>query len=102
MIVILETRCEPEKLRKTIEILGFDGFLATDVHGYAGGIVVGWKNEAMKVDMLQRRFQYMLLRVCFSNGKNWFFSPIYASPNENNRKLMWDELKQIANYMNEA
>jgi hypothetical protein len=102
MIVILETRCDPEKLRKTFHLLGFDGFLATKVIGYAGGIVVGWKNNIMQVVDVQLKFQHMLLKVHFINGKVWYFSPIYASPIEANRKLLWDDLKSIACQMKEA
>jgi hypothetical protein len=102
MLVILETRCNPDKLRKTFQLLGFDGFLAAQVIGYAGGIVVGWRKEDMTVENIQLKFQHMLLKVKFNNGKNWLFSPVYASPNEENRKLLWDDLRLIARHMAEA
>jgi hypothetical protein len=82
--------------------LGFDGFLASEVHGYAGGIVVGWKSSSMQVTSIQCKFQYMLLKVHFINGKNWYFSPIYASPNEDNRRVLWEDHKNIARWMKEA
>jgi exonuclease III len=102
MIVIQETRCDPEKLRKTSSLLGFDGFLATDVHGYAGGIMVGWKDVNMKIQLISRNFQYMHLEITAQTGKQWFFSPIYASPIEENRKNLWNDLKHYANQMHEA
>ncbi|GAU43826.1 hypothetical protein TSUD_399190 [Trifolium subterraneum] len=37
LLVIVETRCEPSKLCRTFKLLGYDGFLATEVNGYAGG-----------------------------------------------------------------
>jgi hypothetical protein len=39
MLIILETRCDPIKLHRSFELLGFDEFSATEVQGYAGGIV---------------------------------------------------------------
>jgi hypothetical protein len=102
MLVILETRCDPQKLRQTFLLLGFDGFLASEVRGYAGGIVVGWKTQSMQVISNQCNFQYMLLKVHFKNGKEWYFSPLYASPNEDNRKLLWEDLKNIARWMKGA
>jgi hypothetical protein len=101
VLVILETRCEPVKLRKTFKLLGFDGFLASEVRGYAGGIVVGWKSESIHVSTIQCKFQFMLLKVHYTNGKDWYFSPIYASPNEENRKMLWEDLKHIAGWMKE-
>jgi exonuclease III len=37
ILVILETRCDPEKLRKTFNLLGYNGYDFTEVRGYAGG-----------------------------------------------------------------
>ncbi|PNY06740.1 endonuclease/exonuclease/phosphatase family protein [Trifolium pratense] len=90
MMVILETRCDPEKWRRTFALLGFHGFCATDVIGYASGIATGWREEDMKVQLVDRSFQYMHLKVNYKDGKEWFYTPIYASPIEGNRKILWD------------
>jgi hypothetical protein len=42
----------------------------------------------------------MHLRVQLQNGSTWFFTPTYASPNEDNRGLLWEDLKTISNNMN--
>jgi hypothetical protein len=102
MIVIMETRCEPEKLRRTFALLGFDGLCATDVNGFAGGIIVGWRKEDMKVQLVDKSFQYMHLKVSYKDGKDWLFTPIYVSPYEGNRKILWDALKSISNNMHTA
>ncbi|WJX12066.1 hypothetical protein P8452_02605 [Trifolium repens] len=102
MLVIMETRCDPNKLRRTFELLGFDDFVATEVRGYAGGIVVAWKRNKITVDVCKKGFQYIHLRVNYPNDKWWFLTPIYASPIESNRNLLWDELKDIAHHMNES
>lgn len=96
MIVIVEMRCEPAKLRKTCQLLGFNGFIASDVNGYSGGIVLAWKEDFFSVDLHIKKFQFLHLKVRNANGKEWFFTPVYASPNEENRRIMWEDLKRIA------
>jgi hypothetical protein len=101
MLVIMETRCDPNKLRRTFELLGFDDFAATEVRGYAGGIVVVWKKDKITVDVCKQSFQYLHLRVKYPNDEWWYLTPIYASPIESNRSLLWDDLKDIAQHMKE-
>jgi hypothetical protein len=83
-------------------MLGYDGFDATEVRGFSGGIIVAWQKTNMHVSVYSKKFQYMHLMVQFNNGDSWFFTPIYASPNEDNRKVMWEDLVGIANCMNKA
>lgn len=40
ILVIMETRCDPNKLEKTFQLLGSDGWCCTNIRGYAGGLVV--------------------------------------------------------------
>jgi hypothetical protein len=88
MVVIMETRCDPNKLQQTFKLLGFDGFLATEAYGFSGGIVTAWKEDCISVVLENKKFQYMHLRVQLQNGSTWFFTPTYASPNEDNRGLL--------------
>ncbi|MCI31671.1 hypothetical protein A2U01_0052883, partial [Trifolium medium] len=101
MLVIVETRCDPTKLRRTFELLGFDDFLATEVNGYAGGIVVVWKKDFITATLCSKKFQYIHMKVSYPCMKEWFFTAVYASPNEDNRRILWEDLNQIANNMRE-
>jgi hypothetical protein len=101
MLIILETRCDPIKLRRSFELLGFDEVSATEVQGYAGGIVCAWKKEDIHVNVCRKNFQFMHLRIKYPNEGWWFLTPVYASPNENTRSLLWEELKKIALSMND-
>lgn len=47
MLVILETQCDPSKLKKAFSIMGFDGYLATEVNGYPVRIVIVWREDYM-------------------------------------------------------
>ncbi|WJX18643.1 hypothetical protein P8452_08420 [Trifolium repens] len=62
----------------------------------------GWRKEDMKVQLVDKSFQYMHLKVSYKDGKDWLFTPIYASPYEGNRKILWDALKSISNNMHTA
>jgi hypothetical protein len=101
MIVIMEIRCDPSKLRRSIQLLGYDEFTATEVQGYAGGIVVGWKKDNITVDVVNKSFQFMHLRVKYPHGQWWYFTPVYASPIEDRRKALWHDLTAIAHHMKE-
>ncbi|CAJ2657672.1 unnamed protein product [Trifolium pratense] len=101
MLVIMETRCDPNKLRRTFELLGFDDVIATEVQGYAGGIAVAWQSDCFSVDVCKKSFQYLHLKVKYRNGDWWNFTPVYASPMEMNRNLLWRDIESIAQNMSE-
>ncbi|PNX88081.1 hypothetical protein L195_g044181, partial [Trifolium pratense] len=102
MLVIVETRCDPKKLSRTFKLLGYDDFIATEVNGYAGGIVVAWKRDFITTVLCSKKFQYIHMKVNYAGGKEWYFTAIYASPNEENRRMLWEDLKYIAEGMNES
>lgn len=51
MLVIIETHCDPIK-KKVFNKLRFDGFHATKVNGYVGGILVVWNEDSTFVTMV--------------------------------------------------
>ncbi|GAU32701.1 hypothetical protein TSUD_145750 [Trifolium subterraneum] len=102
MLIIVETRCDPKKLCCTFKLLGYDEMLTTENRGYTGGIVVAWKKENINVTLTSKKFQFMHLKVQFPNGRDWYFTPVYASPNEENRRVLWEDLKNIAARMEDS
>jgi hypothetical protein len=101
MLVIMETRCNPDKLKRTFNLLGYDGFLAMENSGFSGGIIVAWKVGCFVVNIITKKFQYLHLKVNYPRGRAWFFTAIYASPQEINRNVLWNDLKSIAMNMKE-
>jgi hypothetical protein len=99
MLVIVETRCDPKKLCRTFKLLGYDELLATENRGYAGGIIVAWKKDNINVTLCNKKFQFIHLKVNFVDGQDWYFTAVYASPNEENRRVLWEDLKYIADRM---
>lgn len=69
--------------------------------GYAGGIVVAWKEEFLTVELITKKFQFIHLKMRLEKEREWYFTPVYASPNEDNRRILWEELKVIADNMNQ-
>jgi hypothetical protein len=96
MLIIMETRCDPNKLRRSFSLLGYDDYSATEVQGYAGGIACGWKKDYITVDVCRKHFQYIHLRVKYPNEDWWFFTPVYDSPNEALRNMLWEDLKNLS------
>jgi hypothetical protein len=45
----METRVDPNKLKRSFELLGFDSFACAANRGYAGGIAIGWKSNFMTI-----------------------------------------------------
>ncbi|CAK8573936.1 unnamed protein product [Lathyrus sativus] len=87
IIVILETRRVSVKLKKAFEKLGFEDFIYTDNYGFARGIKIGWKEEDVSVSLAHKEFQFIQV---------WNFTTVCASPNAENRKLLWEKLKDIS------
>ncbi|XP_058726319.1 uncharacterized protein LOC131597652 [Vicia villosa] len=96
LFVFMETRCDPQKLHKPLNNLGFRIFFSVDNTGYAGGIIVACKDENMKVSLCLHVDQWIHLKVINNDGVEWRLTAIYASSFEQKRKLMWDALKSIA------
>lgn len=61
--VIMETRVDPGRLRNTLRLLGFNGYCFSQVHGFAGGIVVAWREDNITLRVLHTTFQFIHIEV---------------------------------------
>jgi hypothetical protein len=52
------------------------------------------------VDLYIKKFQFIHVHVQYNNGHDWFFTAVYASPSEENRRVLWEDFKIIADSMN--
>lgn len=93
----METRSDPKKLYGVLKKLGFQYFMNVDNVGYSAGILVACKDENLKISLICSGFQYIHLQVLNYKGQEWVFTTVYASPNEDNRKNIWEKLIDIAN-----
>lgn len=98
-MVSFETRINLEKLTRTLKSLGFDGYDYTQNQGFAGGIGLSWIQQKLNVKIMEKSFQYMHVKINTSHHEEWFFTPIYASPSEENKQDLWRNLKRIVDTM---
>jgi hypothetical protein len=98
-MVIMETRTSPTKLKRSFQLLGFDGYQFADTNGYAGGIIVAWKEGTISVDVLYTHFQFLHSKVTLQGGKSFYFTATYASPQEEGRNDLWRELTKLSDSM---
>ncbi|KAI5438051.1 hypothetical protein KIW84_023968 [Lathyrus oleraceus] len=56
-------KMSPNRLRKTFQSLGYDGFTTTNYYGFAGGIIAVWKDQNISVYEVAKEFQYLHLKV---------------------------------------
>lgn len=102
MLVIMETRCNPSKLAKSVNTMDFDGIVVANNEGYARGIMVAWNKKSLKVEMLDISFQHINMKAMFQEGIKWHFTTVYASPNEDKRRVLQEDLKKITDRINGA
>lgn len=94
--VVIEMRCDPSKLCKSLKKLGFHDNVFMENNCFSGGIVVSWKKNHFKVQLYHKSSQFIHVKMQEYSANEWLFTTIYASPNESRRKTLWDDLKGLA------
>ncbi|XP_058767392.1 uncharacterized protein LOC131641086 [Vicia villosa] len=102
ILVIMETRCDPCRVAKTLKKLGFHDYVANSNNGFAGGIIVAWREDSVHLCSGGIEEQYIHLKVEQKQGPEWFFTAIYASPNDMKRRILWDQIKHMASSVNSS
>lgn len=96
IFALIETRCNPARLKKTFRLLGYDGFTYSENRGFAGGIGVGWKIDAVSLLELKNDFQFIHFNVMMQDSGSWFLSFVYASPVDELQTDMWSQFITMA------
>lgn len=99
IVVCMETRVDPQRLQNTFRMLGFDGYHFSPSHGFAGGIGVAWNSNNVGIQVEYVHFQFLHLLIVPKDGAEWYFTPVYASPREEARGHLWEELKRISTHL---
>lgn len=74
----MQTRCDPDKLKRTFFRLGFTGFAFSEVFGFSRGVALGWKANRLKVTILKQHFQFLHTQITNDDGKIWHLSTVRA------------------------
>lgn len=76
-------------------MLKFDAHIQYPAEGLSRGIVVMWKEDLLKMDnIISQKGIHVRIKVC-PKSYTWIFSTIYASPDLEKRKTLWDKLKPL-------
>ncbi|XP_072076475.1 uncharacterized protein [Arachis hypogaea] len=99
MVILVETKCSGSRAKEVIREMGFAYYVIEDAEGFSGGIWVLWKINYLRVRVLKSHKQFIHMEITDLDQKNWNLSAIYASPQEGNRKELWENLQAIATHM---
>ena len=101
VLILTETRLGGTRAMELAKSFPFDGFLCTKTIGFAGGIWILWKTEAMNLELLCSTEQEIHVSVKVSDSDPfWLLSAIYASPHRSERRIFWNNLAIIASLHN--
>ena len=101
LLIVTKTRVGGDRAKEITDSLPFDGAIHADTIGYAGGIWLLWNTDAVDVSVLAATEQeiHAVIKVLASNF-SWLLSSIYASPRLVERKILWNNLTQVASLHN--
>lgn len=80
--------------------MGFQNFVSVENAGYARGIMVACKDDKMKISLVTKEDHFIHLEVENIHGEVWMFTIVYASPQDNRRRCLWESMKNIVGAMN--
>ncbi|KAI9100189.1 hypothetical protein K1719_024407 [Acacia pycnantha] len=96
LMIILEPRISGVQASKVIKQWGFKHSIRKEAAGFSGGIWLLWEMDEIKVEVL--RLEEQFIHCNLKLGENEFlFSAIYASPNENRRRSLWEWQEKFVN-----
>ncbi|XP_061370265.1 uncharacterized protein LOC133312983 [Gastrolobium bilobum] len=96
LVVLLEPRVSGAKALKIIRVLGFSNYCIEEARGFSGGIWLLWNTPNFSVDLVNKSHQLVHVRIKRNQNDHFIFTAIYASPNGDKRKLLWEELRSFA------
>lgn len=65
--------------------------------GFVNGVIVACRDERLKVTWCAQEEQWIHLNIHNADGIDYRLTSVHASPSEQKRKRMWEELRSIAN-----
>lgn len=101
-LALFETRVSGNKVDAIIKRLGFDEWFKVDAVGFSGGIWILWNSNFLKAEVLRAHSQYVHLKISPSSGlPSSLLTCVYASPRLAGRAILWNELRQLAENIQE-
>ncbi|XP_025617033.1 uncharacterized protein [Arachis hypogaea] len=99
-LLLFETHLSGDRGKEVRNKLGFDGCFVEEANGHSGGIWALWVSSIWKVDIFGHNRQFIHLLVSSKTSTTWLLTAIYGSPQKVNRKLLWNNLRNLAENIN--
>lgn len=99
IVALLETRVQSDKVATMLDRTHLTDFMAVEARGFAGGIWLAWDNTEVQIEVLSQCDQAVNALVTMDNGRCWFLTVIYASPNPFYRRELWQYLSSLGHLM---
>ncbi|XP_061340964.1 uncharacterized protein LOC133287385 [Gastrolobium bilobum] len=97
---ILEPRVSGDIALKIIRGLEYPSYIISEANGFAGGVWIVWDPNEVSVTLERKQEQFIHCWVEFPGKEGFFWTAIYASPKEEKRRVLWEDLKLIGRTMN--
>ena len=97
IMIITETKISGQRAKDITDQLHFDGVIHANNIGFTGGLWVLWDStqvEIFELSLFEQEIHTLLRDL--SSKSSWLISTIYASPRFVERRLLWDNLSQVA------
>lgn len=95
IVVILESRISGRQVNNVIKSWGFKNSCRMQAEGFSGGIWILWEMAELLVNVLVRDEQFLHCRIGLGSEFMTFMA-VYASPTEQRRSRIWEELFKIS------
>lgn len=99
LVILSETRLSGQRAESIISTLGFNNHLKVDAMGFTGGIWVLWPSEAIQVEPISNAFHEMYFKIQVHSAL-FILIALYASLKFSIRKILWNKLEQILEFIN--
>ncbi|KAJ1394588.1 Endonuclease/exonuclease/phosphatase superfamily [Sesbania bispinosa] len=92
-LAVLKPRLSGERANQVIRKLKFPNSHIIPARGFAGGILLLWREDTCKVEIIQDDAQFIHCRIIPLDGDlPWLLTCVYASPRPNVREELWNQL----------
>ncbi|XP_061372079.1 uncharacterized protein LOC133314599 [Gastrolobium bilobum] len=91
-----ETHTGSVNNRRLMKKLQFSSAVFEEANGFSGGIWVLSNDKKARVQLLSQSNQFIHMTVKIDDGPSFLCTAVYGSPREDERQVMWDDVKQLS------
>jgi len=95
ILALVETKISGQHTEEARKRTGFAQYYRVEAQGYRGGIWLLWYSMEVDLRLITSHPQFVPMEVCRGGETPWFFTAVYASPNETLRQELWAKLSSF-------